>query len=173
MQSTQNASFTRINQQIRANQVRLIGSDGTNHGIVDLWQALKQAKEENLDLVEINSKSTPIVVKLMDYGRFKYEESKKAKEAKKAQKPAETKEISFRPTTDDNDLNHKLAQAKEFLADGHRVRLSVKFRGREITHADIGKEKLDKALAELAELTASYTPINTEGKNMTTIVSPK
>jgi translation initiation factor IF-3 len=163
----------RINQQIRVPQVRLILEDGSSPGIVDTWQALKQAKELGKDLIEINPRSTPPVAKIGDHGKLQYEQSKKAKEQKKAQKPNEVKEISFRPATDEHDLEHKLAKAREFLTDGNRVRLVVKFRGRELTHADLGKAKLETALVALADLTASYTPFSSEGKSIITIVSPK
>lgn len=163
----------RTNQQIRVPQVRLILADGTSAGIVNTYEALRQAKEAGLDLVEVSPKAVPPVVKLLDYGRYRYEQSKKEKEARKNQKASETREIAFRPTTDEHDLAHKLAKAKEFLANGDRVRLICKFRGRETQHTDLGKEQLDKMLAELADLTSSYTPYSLEGKQLTTVVSPK
>jgi translation initiation factor IF-3 len=166
-------SFTRINQQIRASEVRLISSSGENLGIKQTWEAIKLAKEEGLDLVEINSKSVPVVCRITDYGKMKYEQTKQAKEARKNQKTNEVREIAFRPTTDEHDIAHKLAKAREFLAEGARVRMVVKFRGREISHMDLGKQRLDEVIAALADLTASYTPYTTEGKAITTIVSPK
>src|SRR5215471_5088322 len=105
----------KINHQIKAYQVRVIDSNGENLGILLLNEALKLAKDQNLDLIELNSKSNPIIVKIIDYGRFKYDEKKKQNEAKKNQKIQELKEITFRPTTDENDLNHKLTAAKGFL----------------------------------------------------------
>jgi translation initiation factor IF-3 len=167
------ASFTRINTQIRVPQVRLILDDGSSPGIVETWLALKQAKEAGLDLVEINPKSLPIVARIMDYGKFKYEQAKKDKEARKNQKATDTKELSFRPTTDDNDIAHKLAKAREFLAEGHRVRVAMKFRGRELSHMDIGREKLEGIVASLNDLTASNTPFTSEGKQIITILTPK
>lgn len=168
-----NQSFVRVNNQIRVPQVRLISSTGEQIGVVETWQALKQAKEQGLDLVEINPRSAPPVAKICDHGKLMYEQSKKEKEQRKAQKSNEVKEISFRPATDEHDLDHKLAKAREFLTDGNRVRLVVKFRGRELTHADLGKAKLETALTSLADLTASFTPIASEGKSISTIVSPK
>jgi translation initiation factor IF-3 len=166
-------SFTRTNQQIRSPEVRLISSSGENLGVKPTWEAIRLAKEENLDLVEINGKASPCVAKIMDYGKFKFEQSKQAKEARKNQTKNEVREIAFRPTTDNHDLEHKLAKAREFLEDGDRVRLVVKFKGREISHMELGKERLDEVILALADLTASYTPYSTEGKAITTIVSPK
>lgn len=165
-------SFTRINAQIRVPKVRLISDDGSSE-IVDTWVAIKQAKDLGLDAIEVNPKAIPPVVKIASWGKMQYEQAKKAKEQKKQQKSNEVKEISFRPATDEHDLSHKLAKAREFLADGMRVRVVCKFRGRELTHADLGKVKLEAVLASLADLTASYTPFSQEGKQMMTIVSPK
>ena len=166
-------SFTRINAQIRAPQVRVIGSNGDNLGVMETFKALKLAKDQGLDLIEINPKAAISVCSIADNGKRLYEQSKKDKEQRKQQKSNEVKEISFRPATDDHDLEHKLAKAKEFLTDGHRVRMVVKFRGRELTHSDLGKAKLEAALASLADLTASYTPFSAEGKTISTIISPK
>jgi len=168
-----NNSFTRTNQQIRVPQVRLIDSDGSNRGIVNTFEALKLAKDQSLDLVEINPRSSPPVAKILDYGKHCYEQKKAEKEAKKAQKATETREIAFRPNTDENDLGHKIAKIREFLTDGARVKVVVKFRGRELQHADLGKEQLEKVLGEVADLTASYTPYALEGRQITTVVSPK
>jgi translation initiation factor IF-3 len=167
------SNAARINAQIRATQVRLISSSGENLGVMDTWQALKLAKDEGLDLIELNPKSTPIVCTIGDSGKLRYEQAKKEKEARKNQKANETREIAFRPTTDEHDLAHKIAKVKEFLSAGSRVRLVVKFRGREVSHADLGKERLDQVLAEIADLTASYTPYNLKGKSIITVVSPK
>ncbi len=134
--------------------------------------ALKAAQDKGLDLVEINPRSTPPVCKIMDYGKYKYEEKKKAQAAKKNQTIQELKELTFRPNTDENDLKHKLSQAKEFLADGDRVKFTVRFRGREITHANLGKEKLEWILQELHGLITDKPQISLEGKFMWMIVSP-
>ena len=149
-------SFVRIDSQIRVPQVRLIDSNGDNLGVMETYKALALAKEQSLNLVEINPKSVPVVCRIADYGKMKYEQQKKEKEARKNQKANETREISFRPTTDEHDLAHKLAKIKEFLLDGDRVRICVKFRGREVSHADLGKERLDRVLAEIADLTATH-----------------
>lgn len=163
---------TRVNQYIRVPQVRVVYEDGTNGGIMATRDALKAAQDKGLDLVEINPRSTPPVCKIMDYGKYKYEEKKKAQAAKKNQTIQELKELTFRPNTDENDLKHKLNQAKEFLAEGDRVKFTVRFRGREITHANLGKEKLEWILQELHGLIADKPQINLEGKFMSMIVSP-
>lgn len=163
---------TRINRFIKVPQIRVLDNEGNNLGIMDTYKALKQAQDAGLDLVEINPKAQPPVCKIMDYGKFKYEEKKKAQAAKKNQQTQELKELTFRPNTDENDLTHKVAQAKEFLAEGDKVKFTVRFRGREIVHADIGKDKLNWILQELSGLIAQNPQINLEGKFMSMIVSP-
>lgn len=163
---------TRINKFIRVPQIRVVFSDGTNGGIMNTYEALKLAQEQSLDLVEINPRAVPPVCKIMDYGKFKYEEKKKAQAAKKNQQNQELKELTFRPNTDENDLNHKLVQAKEFLADGDKVKFAVRFRGREIVHQDIGREKLQWILQQLDGLIAPNPQISLEGKIMWMMVSP-
>lgn len=163
---------TRINKFIRVPQVRVVLSDGTNGGIMNTYEALKMAQDQTLDLVEINPRAVPPVCKIMDYGKFKYEEKKKAQAAKKNQQIQELKELTFRPNTDENDLNHKLVQAKEFLADGDKVKFAVRFRGREIVHQNIGREKLQWILQQLDGLISPNPQISLEGKFMSMIVYP-
>ena len=172
-QTNNNQYRVRINQYIRIPQVRLILNDGSNAGVMETRLALKMAQDQGLDLVEINPRATPPICKIIDYGKFKYEEKKKQQAAKKNQKTIEVKEIDFRPVTEENDLNHKLESAKEFLAEGHKVKFVVKFRGREMSHPQIGRDKLDWMLQQLSELVASSTQVSMEGKNMSTIVTPK
>ena len=174
MQQNNNQSQyrTRINGYIRVPQIRVILEDGTSPGIVNTYEALKMAKDLNLDLVEINPKSIPPVCKIMDYGKFKYEEKKKLSETRKKQKEQELKEITFRPNTDLNDLAHKLEQTKGFLADGDRVKFTIRFRGREITHPQVGRDKLDWIVAQLAGLIAPVQSVSLEGKFMSMIVAP-
>lgn len=162
----------RINQYIRVPQVRVILSNGDNGGVMATYEALKLAKDEGLDLVEINPRATPPVVKIVDYGKMKYEEKKKAQVAKKNQQVQELKELTFRPNTDENDLEHKVAQAKEFLAEGDRVKFTIRFRGREIAHANIGREKLEWILKELDGLITPNPQTSLEGKFMSMLVSP-
>jgi translation initiation factor IF-3 len=162
----------RTNHQIRIPQIRVVFADGTNGGVMATRDALKMAQDQGLDLVEINPKAMPPVCKIMDYGKYKYEEKKKAQAAKKNQTVQELKELTFRPNTDENDLNHKLTQAKEFLGEGNKVKFTVRFRGREITHADLGKEKLEWILQQLQGLITDKPQISLEGKFMWMIVSP-
>lgn len=162
----------RINKYIRVPQIRVVLADGTNAGIMNTYDALKQAQDQGLDLVEINPKAAPPVCKIMDYGKFKYEEKKKTQAAKKNQQVQELKELTFRPNTDENDLTHKVAQAKEFLADGDRVKFTIRFRGREIVHANIGRDKLAWILKELDGLIAPNPQTSLEGKFMSMIVAP-
>jgi len=162
---------TRVNQYIRVPQVRLIKDDNTSE-ILATKDALKLAQDQGLDLVEVNAKALPPVVKIIDYGKFKYEEKKKQQAAKKNQQMQELKEITFRPNTDLNDLGHKLEQAKGFLEDGDRVKFTIRFRGREIVHTNIGKDKLNWILKELEGLIQPNPSMSLEGKFLSMIVAP-
>ncbi len=168
-----NQNRVRTNNQIRVPQVRVILEDGTSLGILSTYDALKKAKELGLDLVEVNAKASPPVCKILDYGKFKYEEKKKAVAAKKNQKQVELKEITFRPNIDENDLNHKIAQAREFLLDSKKVQFTVRFAGREITHLDIGKEKLEMVIKSLSDIPVNISQTFLEGKKLSLTVSPK
>lgn len=169
---TKNNYRVRVNNQIKIPQVRVIQSDGTPIGIMNTRDALKLAQEQNLDLVEINPRSSPPVCKLLDYGKFKYEEKKKQAEAKKKQKVQELKELTFKPNTDEHDLLHKLNFAKEFLSEGNKVKFTVRFRGREITHPQIAKDKLDWIIKQLDGLIIPAPQVMLEGKLMHMTVSP-
>lgn len=168
-----NQNRIRINNFIRVPQVRVIQEDGTSLGVMNTYEALKLAREQGLDLIEINPKAMPPVCKIVDYGKYKYEEKKKLAAAKKNQKISEMKEITLRPNTDENDLNHKIETAKQFLLDGDRVRFTIRFRGREITHPQIGEQKLQYIASALSEVISGHTPISFEGKLMSFLVSPK
>lgn len=163
---------TRINQYIKVPQVRVILSNGDNGGIMATYEALKLARDENLDLVEINPKATPPVCRIVDYGKLKYEQKKELQASKKKQIVQELKEITFRPNTDTHDLEHKLAQAKSFLEDGNKVKFTIRFRGREITHSELGREKLEWMLQQLQGLVADKSQVSLEGKFMSLIVGP-
>lgn len=162
----------RINHQIRVPQVRVVLEDGSSPGILNTGDALKMAQELGLDLIEINPKTAPPVVKIADFGKHKYSEKKKQQEIKKNQKVHEQKEILLRPNTEIGDLTHKLNAAKEFLADGHSVKFTVRFRGRELTHPDIGRDKLDWMLEQLNGLIQPTSHVSMEGKFMHMVVSP-
>lgn len=172
MQNNNVQQRIRINHQIRIPQIRVVANDGDNLGVMATRDALKMAQDQQLDLVEINPRAVPPVCKIMDYGKFKYDEKKKAQAAKKNQHNQELKEITFRPNTDENDLSHKLVQVKEFLAEGNKVKFTIRFRGREITHPQVGKDKLDWILQQLAGLIVPNPQISLEGKFMSMMVSP-
>jgi translation initiation factor IF-3 len=173
MQNTNNQQYRiRINNFIRVPQIRVIGPDGNMIGVMQTRDALRMAQEQSLDLVEINPRSAPPVCKIMDYGKYKYEEKKKLSEIKKHQKSQELKEVSLRPVTDEGDLIHKLESVKSFLTDGHKVKISVKFKGREITHPEIAKEKLSWFVENLKDLIAPVQQPSLEGKFMHITVSP-
>jgi translation initiation factor IF-3 len=174
MQPTNNTQQfkVRINHFIRVPQVRVILSDGSNGGIMDTRDALKLAQDENLDLIEINPKSTPPVCRIANQNKLRYEEKKKQQAAKKNQVIQELKEVTLRPGTDAHDIEHKLKQAKNFLAEGHRVKFTVRFRGREITHSELGRAKLEHIVQQLHELILPNPQVSLEGKFMSTIVSP-
>lgn len=171
--NNQNQNRIRINLQIRVPQVRVVLEDGSSPGILSTREAMQMAQAAGLDLVEINPKSSPPVCKILDYGKFKYDEKKKAAIAKKSQKQSELKELTFRPNTDEHDLGIKLQMAKDFLKDGNKVKFAIRFRGREITHPQVGKDKLDWLLKELADVISGTPQVFTEGKIMSMMVSPK
>ncbi len=162
---------TRVNERIRAREVRLIDENGEMIGVMPPMRALEIAHERDLDLVEISPNAIPPVCKLMDYGRYKYEQAKKENEARKNQKTITLKEIRLSPRTDEHDVDVKTRKIQEFLAEGDRVRVSVKFRGAEMRHPDIGRKLLD-GIAEVLKGTAviERSPIM-EGKMMSMIVS--
>jgi translation initiation factor IF-3 len=172
MQNNNQQQRIRVNHQIRIPQVRVLDKDGNNLGVMNTRDALKTAQDQALDLVEINPKSQPPVCKIMDFGKYKYDEKKKAQAAKKNQQVQELKELTFRPNTDENDLNHKLEQAKQFLADGDKVKFTIRFRGREITHPQVGKDKLEWLLKQLNGLILPNPQISLEGKFMMMMVAP-
>jgi translation initiation factor IF-3 len=165
-------SDPRINDRIRASEVRLVGPEGEQVGVVRIDIALRLAQENDLDLVEVSPNSNPPVVKIMDYGKFKYEQQKKEKEARKKQHTVELKEIRFRPHTDTHDFNFKTKHAKGFLEAGHKVKAYVQFRGRDIIYKDHGMEVLARFITELEDLAKIDQAPKMEGRRMTTILSP-
>jgi translation initiation factor IF-3 len=151
--------------------VRLIDEDGQMIGVMTSGQALSMARERGLDLVEVSPMATPPVCKLMDYGRFKYEQSKKENEARKHQKVSELKEIRLSPRTDDHDLSVKVRKIEEFLGEGDKVKVGVRFRGRELAHPELGRQLLDKIVAALKSIAVVERPAIMEGKIMSLIVT--
>ena len=162
---------TRVNERIRAHQVRLIDENGENVGVMTPQRALDIARERNLDLVEISPNANPPVCKLMDYGRYKYEQAKKENEARKNQKTITLKEIRLSPRTDEHDVDVKTRKIQEFLAEGDRVRVSVKFRGAEMRHPDIGRKLLDGIVEVLKGTAVLERPPLMEGKMMSMTLS--
>ncbi len=162
-----------LNEDIRDKEVRLIGSEGEQLGIMSSAEALKIADEQGLDLVKISPQANPPVCKLMNYGKFRFEQSKREKEARKNQHVVEVKEIRMSPGIDVGDFNTKLKNAQKFIADGNRVKVSVRFRGREMAHTDIGKALLDKFAEQCAETATLDKGAKLEGRMMSIFLSPK
>lgn len=162
-----------MNQRIRVPEVRVVLEDGTQLGILSRDEALRIAEEKGQDLVEISARSSPPVCRIMDYGRFKYEESKKAKVAKKHASTMELKEIKFRPKTDEHDMAFKIKHVRRFLEEGNKCRLVIVFRGREVVHPKTGLAVLDKVIAETADISQVEVRPNLEGKRMIMIIGPK
>lgn len=162
-----------INEQIRDKEVRLIGEDGEQLGIMSAKEAMKLAKEANLDLVKIAPTAKPPVCKIIDYGKYRYEQARKEKEAKKKQKVTEVKEIRLSPNIDDNDLNTKANQARKFIQHGDKVKVALRFRGRELAHTQASKVILDNFYAKLEDVAVIEKPAKLEGRNMIMFLSEK
>ena len=164
----------RLNREIMAPSVRLNGIDNEPLGIVTIMEALRLSGEADVDLVEIAPTADPPVCRLMDYGKFKYQEQKKAAEAKSKQKIIEVKEVKFRPGTDDGDYNIKMRNLRRFIAeDGDKGKITLRFRGREITHQDIGMRMLERIRAELSDVALVEQFPKLEGRQMIMVLSPK
>jgi len=163
----------RINAEITAPQVRLVADNGDQLGIVAVADALKMAEEQNVDLVEIAPLAVPPVCKLMDYGKFRYREQKKAHEAKLKQKQIQVKEIKFRPGTDDGDYKIKLGKLVQFLEEGDKAKVTLRFRGREMAHQEFGIRLLERVKADLAEVGVVEQFPKLEGRQMVMVLGPK
>ncbi|MAG80165.1 MAG: translation initiation factor IF-3 [Limnobacter sp.] len=163
----------RINEEIRIPEVRLIGIEGEQLGIVKTPDALRMAEEGGVDLVEIAPQAVPPVAKLMDYGKFRYQEQKKAAEAKSKQKQVQIKEIKFRPGTDDGDYNVKLRNLTRFLEDGDKCKVTLRFRGREMAHQDIGARLLERVRTDLDEIGVVEQMPKMEGRQMVMMIAPR
>ncbi|WP_448384176.1 translation initiation factor IF-3 [Desulfosoma sp.] len=162
-----------VNEKIRARQVRVIGADGSQLGIMSLQDALDAAREEGLDLVEVAPNADPPVCKIMDYGKFRYQQSKRSQEAKKKQTVIQVKEVKLRPKTDDHDIQTKLRHIRRFLAQKDKAKVTVIFRGREIAFKDRGEMVLQKVLDELKDEVVVEMPPKMEGRNLVMILAPK
>ena len=162
-----------INEQIRDREVRLVGENGEQLGIMSAFDALKLAEEKDLDLVKIAPRAKPPVCKIIDYGKYRYEQVRKQKEARKKQKTVELKEVRLTPNTDVNDRNTKMAAARKFLEKGNKVKVTLRFRGREMAHMQASRHILEEFAADLAELAVVDKPAKQEGRTLTLILSPK
>lgn len=161
-----------MNEQIRAREVRLIGPDNTHMGIVPLRDALEAARKADLDLVEVSPTADPPVVRIMDYGKFLYERAKKEREAKKAQKVIEVKEIRLRPKTTEHHRSFKVRDARRWLQEGAKVKVRIRFRGREITYPEIAREDLESIAQELSDVAVVEQKPDMEGRTMLMVLAP-
>jgi len=162
-----------INEEIRAKEVRLIAPNGEQIGIVPIKEALRIAQDYNLDLVNVAPQAKPPVCRIMDYGKFKFEQSKKEKEARKKQKVINVKEVRFSPTIEDHDFNTKLRHVVNFLQKGDKVKCTIRFKGRQITHAEIGQSLMERVIEGTKEVGVVEKKPAIEGRNMIMILAPK
>jgi translation initiation factor IF-3 len=164
---------TRVNERIRVPQVRVIDAEGQQVGIMDTREALAAAREKGLDLVEVSPTSRPPVCRIMDFGKFKYEEAKKQRVAKKKQHSFLIKEVKLRPKIDDHDFEVKLAATRKFLDQHHKVKLTIMFRGREMAHPELGERVMNRILAEIPDMGIVEHAPKLEGRNLSTVVGPR
>jgi translation initiation factor IF-3 len=163
----------RINHRIRVPEVRVVAEDGSNLGVLSTEQALRRAQEAGLDLVEVNPKGSPPVCKILDFGKYKYEEKKKQREAKRKQTIVEVKEIKLRPKTDDHDLEVKVRAARKFLESGNKVKVVCRFRGREITHPERAQMQLDYITSKTEDIANVEQRPTMEARTMAVLIAPK
>ncbi|WP_027284827.1 translation initiation factor IF-3 [Rubritepida flocculans] len=163
----------RVNEEIRVPQVRLIDENGEMIGVMSIRDALYRAYQAGLDLLEISPNAVPPVCKITDYGKFKYEQQKKANEARKKQKIVEIKEIKVRPNIDDHDYEVKMKQAKSFISEGDKVKVTLRFRGREMAHQELGVKLLERIRAELADMVKVESMPRLENRQMVMVLAPK
>jgi len=163
----------RINDEIRAREVRLVDQDGAQLGIVSIRDALRLAEEKQLDLVEVAPGAKPPVCRIMDFGKYRYEQSKREKEARKKQRVVNIKEVKLRPNIEDHDFLVKVRNTERFLKDGDKVKVSIMFRGREIVHTQLGQKLLVKLAGEIGDLALVERQPRLEGKNLIMILTPK
>jgi translation initiation factor IF-3 len=163
----------RINGEISAPEIRLVGVEGEQLGVVRTADAMKMAEDGNLDLVEIAPTAEPPVARLMDYGKFRYQEQKRAHEAKLKQRQIQVKEIKFRPATDENDYLTKIRKLTEFLEEGDKAKVTMRFRGREMAHQDLGMKVLERVKSDLEALSQVEAMPRLEGRQMVMVLSPR
>jgi translation initiation factor IF-3 len=163
----------RINEEIRVREVQLIDQTGANLGVTDIQVALGKAQEAGLDLVEISPNSSPPVCKILDYGKYKYQAQKKAAEARKKQKIVEVKEIKIRPMIDDHDYDVKMRSMRRFFEEGDKVKVTLRFRGREMAHQELGAQLLDRVRGDVANLAKVEQEPKLEGRQMVMVLAPR
>ncbi|MHB0948923.1 MAG: translation initiation factor IF-3 [Gemmatimonadaceae bacterium] len=163
----------RVNRQIRISPLRVIGAGGEQLGIMELEAAFAEAERLGLDLVEVAPMARPPVVRIMDYGKYKFEQAKMARQAKKKQHVIELKEVKYRPGIDDHDFNTKTRHARRFLEEKNKVKVTMMFRGRQVAHPELGQAVLTRVAAELADVGKLESAGRLEGKSMTMILTPK
>ena len=162
----------RINDRIRARQVRLIGADGSQLGVKPLPEALNIARESGLDLVEVAANADPPVCKIMDYGKYKYEQDQRRKESRRKASNVVIKEMKFRPKIDEHDYDTKMKHVERFLEEGSKVKLTIMFRGREMAHPELGRRILEKVAERVAEIAIVESAPKQDGRNMTMVLNP-
>ena len=162
-----------MNRQIRISPVRVIGADGSQLGIMEVERALALADDAGLDLVEVAPLARPVVVRIMDFGKFKFEQAKQARLARKKQHVIELKEVKFRPGIDQHDFDTKTRHARRFLGEGNKVKVTLMFRGRQIAHPEIGQAVVERVSTLLADVAKVESPARMEGKTLTMILAPK
>ncbi|WP_409202293.1 translation initiation factor IF-3 [Suttonella sp. R2A3] len=161
-----------MNEDITDKEIRLIDADGEQRGVVSIDEALEAAYEQNMDLVEVAANAKPPVCRIMDYGKFRFEQQKKQQEARKNQKRIQVKEVKFRPGTDEGDYQVKLRNLTRFLNDGDKAKVTVRFRGREMAHQNLGRDLLNRIEADLAEVGTVEQKAGMEGRQMTMVMAP-
>ncbi|MFI5334506.1 MAG: translation initiation factor IF-3 [Chlamydiales bacterium] len=162
----------RINREIRAPRVRVIDSDGGQLGVLPLSEALMRAEEAGLDLIEISASSDPPVCKIIDFGKFRYQQTKKERESKKSQHQVKVKEVKVKPNTDEHDLQVKIKHAREFVLKGDKVRITCVFRGREMMHPEFGFKLIQRMCHDLADVATTEAPAKMMGKSLSVVLSP-
>ena len=173
MNQTPSRDGPRVNEQINTDPVRVVGADGEMVGVIPLKQGLQMALEAGLDLVEVSPNADPPVCKVLDYGKYKYEAQKKANEARKKQKVIEVKEIKMRPGIDEHDYQVKMRSVRRFLDDGDKVKMTIRFRGREMAHQELGMKVLDRIRGDIDAMARVEQTPRTEGRMMTMVLAPK
>ena len=163
----------RVNEEIRSREVHLIMQDGANRGTVSIAEALQAAQESGLDLVEISPNAAPPIVKILDYGKYKYQEQKKAAEARKKQKVVEVKELKYRPMIDDHDYDVKMRAMQRFFEEGDKVKVTLRFRGRELAHQELGWQVLQRVKADVEPISKVESEPRMEGRQMVMVLAPR